>query len=145
MEKMLSQSKVNDRIVVIDDYILSKIPQLKDRELIVSVIKKSGHRIFCQYFSPDTGSGTIKLTIDAKIKVVGKEDFLTLANFLKQQRYQTNKPKNVTINTNGSVSEYSIAPGFWEQNPNNIRLKCLCQSFIIYSIPGSSIVKSFNY
>jgi hypothetical protein len=146
MKLTLSQAKVNDKIVVTDEFILSKLPKLKNKELIVSVIKNSGNRLFCQYFSPDTGSGTLKVTIDPEIKIVGKEDLLLLSQFLKQERYKDKKPKSVSINVNGVVSEYNISDGFWFQNPKNIKLTFLYKSSPLgYSIPGSSIVKSFNY
>jgi len=145
MEKKLSQAKANDRIVITDDYILSKLPQMKDKELIVSVVKKSGNRMFCQYFAPDTGSGTLKVTIDPTIKVVGNENLTSLATFLKQERHQEYKPKSVSVNVNGSIKEYTIEPGFWSQNAKNIRLRYLFVSCFEYTVPGSSIVKSFNY
>jgi phosphopentomutase len=140
----LTNARVSDKIRITDEKLLQAIPKLKERTLIVSVIKRSGQRIFCQYFSPETGCGTLKVTYDPNIEIIGKEEIITLSTLLRTEKYSQKRPTSVTININGSISEYNLNADFWEQNYNNIRLKHLIKGLSNYSVPGSSIVKSFS-
>ena len=140
----LTNARISDKIRITDEKLLQAIPKLKERTLIVSVIKKSGQRIFCQYFSPETGCGTLKVTYDPNIEIVGKEEITTLSTLLRTEKYSQKRPTSVILNISGSISEFTLANGFWEQNYNNIKLKYLMKGLSNYSVPGSSIVKSFS-
>jgi len=142
--KRLSQVRPNEKIKIVDVELLSRMPRLKDREFICSIVKRSGSRLFFQYFSTDKGSGTLKLISDAMVEVVSVESTLTLSSLLLQHRYENDdkRPKNIMINTNGRLDTYEIdASRFWSQTPTNIRLKGLKQYGCSYSVPGSSLVK----
>jgi len=141
----LSNARANDKIKIVDENLLSKIPQLRNKELIVSVVKYSGNRLFCQYFSPTSGSGTLKVTYDPEIEILSKEDILTLSEFLQKERWANRKPVSLTLNINGNLSQYQIPDSFWSQNFKNIRLKGLMKAGMSYSVPGSSIVKDYQY
>lgn len=137
---LLSNVRAGEKVRIIDEAILTRFPRLKDRELICSVIKKSGARLFFQYFSPQTGSGTLKLVSNPLVEIVSKEDILTLAQFLKNNRYKQERPAGIVLNINGELGSFAIAEGFWEQNPSNIKLRFVKQYGSNYSVPGSSIV-----
>lgn len=137
---LLSNVRAGEKVVVIDESILAKFPRLRDRELICSVVKKSGARLFFQYFSPQVGSGTLKLICDPLVQVLSKEKIETLAQFLKDNRYKQERPSGIILNINGELGSFVIAEGFWEQNPSNIKLRFVKQYGSNYSVPGSSIV-----
>lgn len=139
--KTLCEVRQGEKIKIIDEDLLKRLPRLKDKTLICSVLKQSGRRMFFQYFSPETGAGTLKAIGNPKVEVLGKEDFLSLAKFIVENRYKETKPTRVELNINGRISEFDIAPDFWFQNPKNIRIRHLKAQGITYSVPGASIVK----
>ena len=136
----LSNVRAGEKVRIIDEAILARFPRLKDRELICSIVKKSGTRLFFQYFSPQTGSGTLKLVSNPLVEVVSKENILTLAQFLMNHRHKLERPKGIILNINGNLDSFTIAEGFWSQNPSNIKLRFVKQYGSNYSVPGSSIV-----
>jgi hypothetical protein len=144
-EQYLFSTEPGQKIQIIDKEILKKFPSLKSRTLICSVVKRSGSRLFFQYFSKETGSGTLKLLSNPIVKVIEDKAGLTLANFLTKYRYENVKPTTVTVTTGGSSCEFMITPAFWNQTVTNIRLTGLTtrSSEIMGSkwrVPGSALV-----
>lgn len=139
-QKPLSSVRVNEKIKIIDEAIIAKLPKLKDKTLICSVIKKSGNRLFFQYVSPETGSGTLKVTSNPMCEVLGVENILTLSKFIIDYRDKNERPTVLVLNINGSLSTFDVDTRFWEQNPSNIKLKFLKKNMSLYSVPGSAIV-----
>jgi len=134
------QLRTGDKFKIVDAELLKRFPSLKNRELVVSVIKKSGKRIFIQYNSPQSGSGTLKLIrSNVKIKIIGKSKILTLSSFLIDNKY-LRKGEKITLNINGRVEDFDIMDGFWNQNPKNIYAHKIEKYGREYRVPFSSIV-----
>jgi len=131
---------IGDKFIVTDTMLLKKFPSLKGREMIVSVIKRSGRRTFIQYTLPQSGSGTLKLiTRDVAIKIIGRSKITTLSMFLNQTRYNHTQTK-ITLNLNGRIEDFDIDSGFWLQNSKNIYAHKLRKYGTEYRVPFSSIV-----
>lgn len=139
--KTLSEVREGEKIKIVDAELLNKIPRLRNRTLICSVIKFNGRLTYFQYFSPETGSGTLRTPNNPKVEVLGKEDFVSLSRFMQDNRFKEVRPTRIELNINGHIEEFDVEIGFWHQNPKNIKLKGLSRFGTQYSVPGSSIVK----
>lgn len=124
---------------IVDEELLEKMPSLREQSLIFSVIKKSGPYLMLQYTGPK-GSGRLKLIKDYKIEIQGESKTPTLSSLIGKYKYRSDKPKKVKLNGNGVAAEYGVTLEFWEQNPNNIRLKGLQRFGTKYKIPGAFLV-----
>lgn len=153
-QKTLWSVNSGDKIRIIDEVLLKQLPKLKDKEMIVSVVKNQSGCIFFQYFDSNKGCGTLKIPFkygSICVEVLGKTDIQTLGNLIKDYNTKwelrdTQKPTEITLNINGRVESFKVGNEFefWNQNYNNIKLTHLTKWGQRYSIPGSSIVVSHN-
>lgn len=141
----LYQKEPGTKFKVVDPILLDKIPSLKGLELTLSVIKRSGPRTFIQYVTPN-GAGTLKLMADYDIEITEESEIITLSSFITKFRFSDRKPSRIAIKNPQSLtpSWYNILPGFWEQNPKNIRLKKIQSGYSEMKVPGAWVVEGMD-
>ncbi len=127
---------------IVGEDLLRTFPNLRDVELTLSVIKRSGPRTFVQVNTPG-GASTLKLiSLDHEIEFIEKEERQqTLSSVVNKYRYRPEqRPTKLRINCNGVSRVYEVLPEFWNQNPDNIRMKHLRYFGQNYKLPGSWFV-----
>jgi hypothetical protein len=130
---------------VVDPALLQKIPSLQGLELTLSVIKRSGRRMFIQYLC-SSGSGTLKLLADYEIEITKEDKVETLSAFIPRLRYSDRKPSRIAIRNprENSPEWYTVLDGFWEQNPKNIYIKRIHTGLHEVKVPGAWVVESMD-
>lgn len=122
---------------ITDEVLLEKFPHLRGEFLTLSVAKRNGGRTYIQYNLNDTAS-TMKLLVDYEISIEDKEVTQEpLSSLIRAFRFSDRRPSHVRIKGNSEELIYKIDPEFWDQNPQNIRLKGLSQFGQKYKIPGA--------